>query len=140
MAASDLSNGRPVRVAVVGVGNQGSGFVHALRLMPHEFEVAGISDIMPNTLARVAARYEVTRTTPNWREFLDDDSIDLLYFGTPGDQHSLNLLEALKAAKHVYIEKPVAINTDDCRQALHLAREQHATVMVCMNVRAEKDA
>jgi predicted dehydrogenase len=58
-----------------------------------------------------------------------------LYFGTPGDQHSLNLLEALKAGKHVYIEKPVALNTDDSRAALGLAREQHATVMVCMNVR-----
>ncbi|NPV08473.1 MAG: Gfo/Idh/MocA family oxidoreductase [Anaerolineae bacterium] len=135
MSSRDLSNGRPVRVAIVGVGSQGMGFLHALRLVPEQFEVVGVADVRPGQLEQAARRYEVTRTTSNWREFLEDRTVDLMYFGTPGDQHSENALAALAAGKHVYIEKPVTCNTNDARQALELAREHQLTVMVCMNVR-----
>lgn len=135
MSAQDLSNGRPVNAAVVGLGQQGSAFVHALRLMPEQFNIVGVADISEQSLARVGNAYEVERRTRNWREYLDDDTVDLMYFGTPGDCHSENLLEALSAGKHVYIEKPAAVSTEDCRKALKLAEQNRLTVMVCMNVR-----
>ncbi|MFH1615115.1 MAG: Gfo/Idh/MocA family oxidoreductase [Planctomycetota bacterium] len=135
MAKAKLSKADPIRTALVGLGDQGHGCLHAMRLMSEDFEIVGLSDKHQEVLKNLAKRYEVDRTTTDWKEFLDDETIDFMYFATPGDRHSENILESLRAGKHVYIEKPAANNINDCQTALELAQEKNLLVMVCMNVR-----
>lgn len=59
----------------------------------------------------------------NYRELLDDRSVDVLYVCTPNRYHAIMSVDALLADKHVMYEKPMAISAQDAALMLETARK-----------------
>src|SRR5262245_43021313 len=99
-----------VVVAVIGVN--GRGVVHAQNFAKvANSEVAYICDVDSKVVAKaVEAASKAQPTAPkvitDFRRALDDKSVDAISIATPDHWHAPMTILALKAGKHVYLEKP----------------------------------
>jgi predicted dehydrogenase len=105
--------GKPSEKVVVGViGVNGRGVVHAQNFSTLEnSEVAYVCDVDSNVVAKaVNAATKGQKTAPkvvgDFRRVLDDKSVDAISIAAPDHWHAPMTLLALKAGKHVYLEKP----------------------------------
>jgi predicted dehydrogenase len=66
-------------------------------------------------LAEAARRYGYERTYTDWRKMVADPDVEVLDNGAPNDLHADPCVEAAKAGKHVFCEKPLARTADEAR-------------------------
>jgi len=114
------------RVGVIGAGYWGKNLVrnfHALGAL----EI--VCDLNQETLNRVQQDYSVA-TTVNYRTMLEDDGIDAVVIAAPVVEHYPLAAQALEAGKHIFVEKPLALNYGEGQKLVELARERDLIVMV----------
>ena len=63
-----------------------------------------------------AKRHHVPQWTSNAEDILNNDDINAVYIATPPSSHLTYTLRALEAGKHVYLEKPMALNAIEAQQ------------------------
>jgi predicted dehydrogenase len=99
-----------IRVALVGAGGfaQGSHVPNLLRLRDR-YELRAVVSRTGSTAKAVAARAEAAYATTDLDEVLGDDDVDLVLIATRHDLHATQALLALRAGKHVLVEKPLAL-------------------------------
>jgi len=112
----------PVRLALVGLGYWGPNLLRAAMDL-EDVEISILCDASADALARQARRHPWARLTQNVEEVLHDDSIDGVIVATPVQTHYEIARAALSAGKHVFVEKPVATTSADCRDLISLALE-----------------
>jgi predicted dehydrogenase len=108
-----------VRIGVVGYGYWGPNLVRNFAETPGA-EVAAVADLDTNKLATVKRRFPAVQTTTNFNDLLADTSIDAVAIATPVNTHYELAMAALKAGKHVWVEKPM---TETYEQAQRLVEE-----------------
>ncbi len=118
-----------IRIGVIGYGYWGPNLVRNF-FEAEGAEVAGVSDLSAERLARVNSRYPAIRTTQDCRELIDDPSIDAVAIATPVSTHYDLALRALQAGKHALVEKPLASNTDQVQRLIDLAQKRSRVLMV----------
>jgi predicted dehydrogenase len=104
-----LSNG-PVGVALVGAGNISGQYLRTLTAFP-DVRVLGVADIDTARAAAVAREYGVPVSGP-LGAILDLPEVEIVVNLTIPAAHAAVALESLRAGKHVYGEKPLAMDTD----------------------------
>lgn len=122
------ADGPPARIGIIGPGNIAGQYVRTLRDHP-EVEVTTLSGRDPERAAVEAGRHGVSGSGSIER-LLGDDSIDLIVNLTPPDAHVDVSLAILDAGKHVWSEKPIALDRDgvDAIARLAAARERRVGV------------
>ena len=118
----------PVRVAVVGLGYWGPNLVRNLHGLP-EAEVVWACDLREEALAALARRYPAVPQTTAFADVLEDPSVEAVVVATPVLTHYELAAAALRAGKHVLVEKPLARSS---KQAVKLLREAAARGLVLM--------
>ncbi|MGI4788719.1 MAG: Gfo/Idh/MocA family protein [Janthinobacterium lividum] len=73
-------------------------------------------------LAAAAQQYNVPNTYTDWREMLADPAVEAVHIVTPPDKHAEMAIAALRAGKHVFVEKPLATTAADAQAILTAAR------------------
>ncbi|MGQ5394732.1 Gfo/Idh/MocA family protein [Paenibacillus sp. M.A.Huq-84] len=71
----------------------------------------------------------------DWRELLSGDDIDLVDINAPSNAHKEIAMAAARAGKHIFCEKPLALNLADSREMLEAAEEAGIKHMVGFNYR-----
>ena len=61
----------------------------------------------------LAKKYNFTHSTTDYKEILNDIDVDLVFITTRHNQHAYQVVEALKKGKHVFVEKPLALNSEE---------------------------
>jgi predicted dehydrogenase len=112
----------PTRVAVVGCGYWGPNLVRNF-CASKGMEVAAICDLDTTRLAELAMRYPVGRATTEFDEILSDATVDAVAIATPVSSHRALCERALRARKHVWVEKPLASTVSDGLAIARLAKE-----------------
>ena len=110
-----------LRVAVVGTGSWAQRAHIPGWQRDDRAEVVALADTDPAALAGAAARFGIARTTPDYRELLDDPDIDVIDVVTGNRPHFDVSWDALSAGKHVLCEKPVHPDYRKTREAADLA-------------------
>jgi len=101
-----------ISIGIVGVGRFGSGFVRLFRDHPLVDRLA-LCDIVPDRLAEVARRFEVTETYPSLEEICKSDLQALVIITQPW-LHAPQAIQAMEAGKHVWSAVPViSLNDGD---------------------------
>ena len=117
---------RPVRVAVVGVGEMGRRHVRVLAAHVG-FEVVGVVDASPRAAAAAARELAV----PHLASAADAHAAaDVVVVATPIGAHDEGVLAALEASRHVLVEKPICGSFADAERLLALARARGAQLFV----------
>lgn len=118
-----------LKVAVVGCGYWGPNLVRNLAATPG-IEVSWACDLEPQRLEEVARRFRVRRTTTRFTDVLEDAAVDAVVIATPVATHRPLGEAALRAGKHVWVEKPLAATVEDAEALLSLARERDRRLLV----------
>jgi UDP-N-acetylglucosamine 3-dehydrogenase len=107
-----------MRVGVIGVGSMGQN--HA-RILSEKGVLASVSDIAPEVSKAVGEKYSV-KYHIDFREMLKSD-VDAVVIVTPTSTHEKIASEAIRAGKHVLLEKPMTGNSKTLRGLVELARK-----------------
>lgn len=123
-----------IRFGLIGCNGMGWSNMRTHLEIP-EVECVAICDVDQSVLDKRAADVEAmqgTRPTQykEYRKLLEDDSIDAVVIGTPDHWHCLNLIDALDAGKHAYVEKPLANSIRECQMMLKAANYHKKIVQV----------
>ncbi|HUW60681.1 MAG TPA: Gfo/Idh/MocA family oxidoreductase [Candidatus Bathyarchaeia archaeon] len=98
-----------VRHAVIGVGGQGRRHAQEFASFP-DCEVVAVCDVDPEQIKKALGKVPEAAPAADFRRLLDDKSIDTVSIATPDHWHTPIALAAIKAGKHVYVEKPCSHN------------------------------
>ncbi|MEH2492854.1 Gfo/Idh/MocA family protein [Bradyrhizobium sp. AZCC 2230] len=107
------------RVAIVGTGFVADLYMRSLASFP-EIEVVSAYDIIPANQARFC-RYWNVRPAQGFEQLLSDQSVSLVLNLTNPASHFAVSKTCLNAGKHVYSEKPLALDVADARELCELA-------------------
>jgi len=118
-----------IKVGVIGYGYWGPNLVRNFMEAPGA-EVAAVSDLNPARLAAVRKRYPTVKTTANASDLIKDPQIDAILVSTPVSTHFDLGMAALRAGKHVLIEKPIAASSEGAMRLLDEAERRSRVVMV----------
>jgi predicted dehydrogenase len=120
--------GRPVGVAVVGLGYWGPNLLRVLADNP-DVEVRWICDLDRERLAKLGRRYPAARTTTQVLRVLNDADVEAVIIATPVHTHYDLAAQVLLAGKHAFVEKPLAQSSALADDLVGLAHERQLTLM-----------
>jgi predicted dehydrogenase len=115
-----------LRLAVIGLNNQGANHVGWFREIPG-VRIAALCEVDGDVLGREMKKFdernEKVETFTDVRKLLDNKDIDAVVVATPDHWHALMMIWACQAGKDVYCEKPVAYSIWEGRQMIQAARK-----------------
>src|SRR6187431_1802049 len=105
-----------LQVACIGVGGMGGNTMKSVASHP-KVKIVALCDVDQRTLETAAKAYPEASTHTDWRELLSKhaDKFDAVTIGTPDHMHAAPAVTALRAKKHVYLQKPMAPTLHECR-------------------------
>lgn len=118
-----------VKIGVIGCGYWGPNLIRNFNALP-DAEVAAIADLDQKRLGHVGLLYPGALKTTDHMRIIEDPSIDAVVVATPMTTHFRLGKQVLEAGKHLFLEKPMATTSDDCRALIALAAKQDRRVMV----------
>ncbi len=120
-----------VAVGFIGLGTMGSGNLGYSMKIP-EFQPAALCDVYQPHLERAQAQARKggfePKTVKDFREILADKSIDAVCISTPDHWHAYMMVEACKAGKDVYVEKPACVYVEEGQKMVEAARKYNRVV------------
>lgn len=135
-----------IRLGVIGLGRQALSLTNGFYQNPGIKIVAG-SDVY----GRKRERYEMIvrnhqeetgqsaeiSTTDNYREVIEREDIDVIVIATPDHWHAIQAIEACKAGKDVYLEKPVTYSIQEGIELVKTVRENDTVLGVGSQQRSD---
>jgi len=116
-------------LGIIGAGRIGK--MHAVNLtrMPG-VEVKGISDIFTDGLAEWAASTGIAFTTNDYRQLVDNPDIDAIVICSSTNTHVDIIVEAARAGKHIFCEKPISFDLAATERALKAVEDAGVQLQV----------
>lgn len=113
---STASPNSMLQVASVGVARMGGNTMRSVGSHP-KVKIVAICDVDAAHLAQAANTYPEAGRHQDWRELLGRhaDKFDAITIGIPDHMHAAPCVTALRAKKHVYLQKPMAPTLHECR-------------------------
>lgn len=136
--AKSPSPNENMRIGYIGVGGRCQRHVDSaleLQAAGAAMEVAAVCDVYNHNLNRTAAKVEEKNgkrptTTGDYRDILADQSIDAVVIATPDHWHARQTIDALKAGKHVYCEKPMTHTVEEALAVMKAWQESGLVMQV----------
>lgn len=114
---------RKICVGIIGLQGYGSTYFATLAALPW-VEIAAICDTKEEILHRSAEQYKINNLYIDYKEMLKVSKIDAVLIATPHFLHYQMTMDALRAGKHVFCEKPLAMNSKEAEEMTALAEEK----------------
>lgn len=118
-----------IRIGIVGCGYWGPNLVRTFAELEGA-ALAKVSDIRPERLSYIAKRYPNIIGATDPMDVVLDPTIDAVVIATPPQTHHELTIAALKAGKHVMVEKPLATSTRHGEEMVGLAERLQRTLLV----------
>jgi predicted dehydrogenase len=118
-----------IRIGVLGYGYWGPNLVRNFS-ETEDAEVSGVCDQTPERLVLAKKRNPAVRVTSDARDLIDSPETDAIVIATPVSSHFELALGALKAGKHVFVEKPMTNTPDEALRLIEEAEKRNLTLMV----------
>ena len=108
---------KKIQVAIVGTGIfAASMHLPNLKKLASLYQIRAIMNRTGQKASAFANQYQAAYSTTDLKVVLEDEKIDLVFITTRHDTHAAFALSALKAGKHVFLEKPLATNQTELNQ------------------------
>ncbi|KQN98887.1 Gfo/Idh/MocA family protein [Paenibacillus sp. Leaf72] len=131
-----------VRVGMVGYKFMGKAHSNAYRALPMFFpktpalpEMKAICGRNAEALEQARSQFGWESAETDWRKLIERSDIDVIDINAPSDAHKEIALAAAAAGKHLFCEKPLALNVADAKEMLDAAEEAGIKHMVGFNYR-----
>jgi predicted dehydrogenase len=126
---------RKVRVGLVGTGFIAQeGHLPAYAAL-EEVELTAVADANLERAKSVAEKFGVSKVFKDYRRLLALEEIEAVDICTPNASHKPITIAALKAGKHVLVEKPIAMNAAEAKAMIAESKKAKRLLMVALNCR-----
>jgi myo-inositol 2-dehydrogenase/D-chiro-inositol 1-dehydrogenase len=129
---------RKINIAVIGTGRMGSVHTRNLARLIPEANLVAICDIRLEVAQAVADELGITRVVKDYHELLADPEIEAVLIATSTNTHSFIIQDAAAAGKHIFCEKPLALELDKIDEALKAVEKAGVKLQVGFNRRFDK--
>lgn len=119
----------PVRIAILGAAGIAPAAIIRPAAKSPDAEIVAVAARNRDTADAFASQHGIPTVLPDYESALADDSVDAVYIPLPNSLHAPWTIRALRAGKHVLVEKPFANNH---AQALEVAEVAAGIDRVCM--------
>jgi myo-inositol 2-dehydrogenase/D-chiro-inositol 1-dehydrogenase len=129
---------RKVKIAVIGTGRMGS--VHArniARLIP-EAELVAVCDIRLEVAQAVADELGIQQVVKDYHDLLVDPEIEAILIASSTNTHAFMMKDVAAAGKHIFCEKPLALELEEIDKALAAVERAGVKLQVGFNRRFDK--
>jgi predicted dehydrogenase len=124
-----------LRLGVIGTGGRGRYVMTLFQKQP-ELDVVALCDVYDAYLQQAAARAPGARTYGDYRRLLDARDVDAVLIATPDHWHAPMAVDAARAGKDIYVEKPLAHTPEDGRRIVRAVRETKRVMQVGLQQRS----
>lgn len=128
-----------LNVGLIGTGYMGKAHAIAFQTaqavfpLPAKIVCDMMADVSPGLAAEKAREMGFKRSTGDWKELVSDPCIDIVDICAPNHLHKEMALAAIAAGKHVYSEKPLALNAADAMDMTLAAEAAGVKTLVGFN-------
>ncbi len=127
-----------LRLGIVGCGRVTRELhLPALRFVP-ALTVAAVADVDAQRLNTVADDFQIPRRCTDARELFEDPEVDAIAVCVPAIAHAELALAALAAGKHVFVEKPLALQLSDGERMVAAAKTSGKITTIGFNLRCHR--
>jgi len=121
-------------LGIVGAGNFTSATIMP-NLKKINADVKFIASSGGLSSTTMAKKYGVANSTTNYKEMLEDKEVDLIFITTQHNTHARIVVESIEAGKNVFVEKPLALNTDELDSIIESYQKNNVNISVGFNRR-----
>ncbi len=129
---------RQVNIAVIGTGRMGSVHARNLRRSLPEANLAAVCDIRLEVAQAVADELGIRRVVKDYHDLLADDDIEAILIATNTNTHAAIMKDVAAAGKHIFCEKPLALELAAIDEALAAVEKSGVKLQVGFNRRFDK--
>jgi predicted dehydrogenase/threonine dehydrogenase-like Zn-dependent dehydrogenase len=112
-----ILNNKLFQAGTGGIGIIGAGNFSKMTMLPAlkaiNAEIISIASAGGVTGTSLAKKYNIAKSTTNYLEILKDEAVELILITTRHNQHAKMVIDGLAANKHVFVEKPLALNLNE---------------------------
>ncbi len=124
-----------IGIGVIGAGRIGRVHTETIAQRIAEAEVVSVVDIDISAARELADKYMITQVSDNYIDVVANRDVDAVLICSPTETHAEYVIAAAKAGKHIFCEKPVALDLNDIKRALEAVEESGVKFMVGFNRR-----
>ena len=118
-----------INIGVIGYGYWGPNLVRNF-VEQADSKVVEVSDLRSDVLGKAQSRYPAIKTTTKHSELISNPMVDAVVIATPVSTHYDLAMEALKAGKHVLVEKPMTSTAEESMRLIEEANHRGLVLMV----------
>ncbi|MCC4959602.1 Gfo/Idh/MocA family protein [Klebsiella pneumoniae] len=129
-----------LNIGLIGSGFMGQAHADAYRRaamfypdLPKRPHLYALADQEQAMAERHAAKLGAEKAYGDWRELVNDPQVDVVDITSPNHLHYTMAMAAIAAGKHVYCEKPLAVNEQQAQEMAQAARRAGVKTMVAFN-------
>lgn len=126
--------GNVLNVGVIGLGRIGKLHINNLKSIP-EIRIKTGSDLTVDHLQEWADSCGIEKLTTDSNDIFQDPDIDAVFICSSTDTHSRFIIEAARAGKHIFCEKPISLSVEESEAAVKAAEEAGVQLQVGFNRR-----
>lgn len=130
---------RKLRIGVIGAGRIGKLHSNNLATRVPNAELAAISDVYEPAAKELAEKLGVQNYYNDYHKILEDPTIDAVFICSSTDTHSPISIEAAKAGKHIFCEKPIDHDLDKIKAVLEEVKKAGVKYQVGFNRRFDRN-
>ena len=132
-----LSMKKRLNVAIIGAGAVAEIFhIPALQRLP-EYKIKYIIDVNEKRLKAISRKFSLSevKLITDYNEALNDPDVDEVLILTPPHLHKVMLKDSAAAKKHIFCEKPFALNVNEAVEMINICKENDVKLFVGHNFR-----
>jgi UDP-2-acetamido-3-amino-2,3-dideoxy-glucuronate N-acetyltransferase len=114
-------------ICVVGCGHWGKNLIRTFSTLGN---LHGICDVDAEQARRMSSLYAGVVVYDTYEAVLNDPAVSGVVLATPAERHYDMAMAAFSAGKHVFVEKPLALESEDGVEMVHSARQHGCVLMV----------
>lgn len=124
-----------VKIGIIGAGRIGKVHAQSITNNVPNATVAAISDVYLEGAKAVAEAFGIPKVTADYREILSDPEIDAVMVCSPTATHAQISMEAARAGKHIFCEKPVDMTVEKILETKKVIEETGVKMQIGFNRR-----
>ncbi|GKU82721.1 inositol 2-dehydrogenase [Niallia sp. NCCP-28] len=125
---------KKVKIGIIGAGRIGKLHAENLVRLPSA-EVTAISDIFADQIKEWAESIGIQDVYDNYKIIINNPEIDAVFICSSTNTHTQIIMEAAKAGKHIFCEKPISFDVEETKRALQIVKETGVKLQIGFNRR-----
>lgn len=124
-----------LRVGIIGAGRIGRVHAETLAYNCPEATPAQIVDFFPQVAKEAAEQFGIEKYGQHHDEIIENPDIDAVWICSPSSMHKEQIVAAAKAGKHVFCEKPLAVEISEADEVINAVDEAGVKMMLAFQRR-----